>query len=240
MSEPLKPLLEELRRQLLTGLASIDRDVEHRMLVLAAETSAAYATRHMLTAPPFRARKHAGNGHFELLEHALTLAQADGFYAEFGVFQGASLTFLANLSDRVVYGFDSFEGLPEPWSAAIRQGTFGLGGNAPELGGVQFRNFRLVKGRFGDSLPEFTAQIAGPARLLHLDCYLRSSTADVLDGLADRIGPGTVIVLRQYFNFPGWEDGQFRAFQDFCARDGRRYRYVGYTATGTSAAVVME
>jgi hypothetical protein len=99
---------------------------------------------------------------------------------------------------------------------------------------------RMVKGWFRDTLPMFTAQVAGPASFLHLDCYLYSSTRDVLNGLDDRIAGGTVIVFRQYFNFPGWEQGSFRAFQDFCAHGGRRYRYVAYAATGTSVAVVME
>ena len=84
------------------------------------------------------------------------------------------------------------------------------------------------------------AQIDGPAAFLHIDCDLFESTQAVLEGLAARIVPGTVIVLAEYLNYPGWERHEFRAFAEFCAARGVRYRYVAFTPAGFAVTVVIE
>src|ERR1700677_4417473 len=63
---------------------------------------------------------------------------ADPFdYLEFGVYKGYSLRVWANLnrnSASRLFGFDSFEGLPEDWVASKPKGTFTTGGKAPDIG----------------------------------------------------------------------------------------------------------
>jgi hypothetical protein len=231
--------LDDLRRKVVMAVGLQDRDVEQRMYEQATLASAQYGLERMTTALPVRQQRHLGNGHFELLEQALRLAPDEGFYAEFGVFKGVSLEFIAERIDQTIYGFDSFEGLPEGWSPVVAKGTFNLDGIVPSIA-ASFRNFRIVKGLFRESLPDFLTQAPGPAAFLHLDCYLYESTKDVLDALEPRIASGTVIVFRQYFNFPGWQAQQFKAFQAFCERSVRTYRYVAFTPAGTSVAVVLD
>jgi len=221
------------------SLRAADRDIEHRLHELACETSARYVLGHLLTARPIRQRKHADGGRLELLEHALGLVMVDGFYAEFGVYKGDSLAFIANRIDSVIYGFDSFEGLPSDWFLDYGKGFFSLGGQAPRIETAQ-QNFRLLKGWFEDSLPVFTAQIDGPAAFLHIACDLYESARAALEGLASRIVPGTVIVLAEYLNYPGWERHEFRAFAEFCAAHGVRYRYAAFTPTAFAVTVVIE
>jgi hypothetical protein len=224
----------------LIGAARSDaRDVELAMFARAAQTSADYALEHMLTARPVRQRKFVDRGRFELLDEALGLATLDGFTAEFGVYRGETLSFIADRIDKVAYGFDSFEGLPEPWFLQYGKGFFDLGGVAPTLAPQQ-HNTRLVKGAFADSLPVFTRQIDGPAAFLHLDCDLYSSTATVLGGLADRIVPGTVIVFGAYFNYPGWQNHAHRAFREFRETADLSWRYVAFAPAMFSVAVVIE
>jgi hypothetical protein len=62
----------------------------------------------------------------------------------------------------------------------------------------------------------------------------------VLDALAARIVPGTVIVLAEYLNYPGWERHQFRAFAEFCAAHQVRYRYAAFAPAAFSVSVVIE
>jgi len=221
------------------GLKGVDRDIEHRMNVLACETSARYALDHMLAASLIRPRKFTDGGRLELLEHALNLVRLDGFCAEFGVYRGASLAFIANRIDTVIYGFDSFEGLPSDWFFDYRKGFFSLDGEAPRIEASQY-NFRLVQGWFENSVPAFAAQVDGPAAFLHIDCDIYDSTRTVLEGLADRIVPGTVIVLAEYLNYPGWERHEHRAFAEFCQAHAVRYRYAAFTPNAFSAAVVIE
>ena len=59
------------------------------------------------------------------LEHALTLAPAQGLALEFGVYSGQTLKMIAAArGGGEVYGFDSFEGLPEPWRSGFPAGAF--------------------------------------------------------------------------------------------------------------------
>jgi hypothetical protein len=193
----------------------------------------------MLTARPVRGAKYPDAGRLDLLEYALSLVTVDGFHAEFGVLKGQSLTFISDRIDTVVYGFDSFEGLPDDWFLHYGRGYLSLGGEAPTLVSEQ-RNHRLVQGLFAEALPVFTAQVDGPAAFLHIDCDVYSSTRDVFDGLSGRIAPGTVIVLGTYLNYPGWREHQFKAFQEYVAARGVRYRYAAFAPAMFSVCVVIE
>lgn len=221
------------------GVKSADRDIEHRMYEQATFASAQYALQNMVTAMPFRQRKFGGGGRLDLLEYALSLVKVDGFYAEFGVFKGETLSFIANRIHKVAYGFDSFEGLPDDWFLGVTKGFFSLQGKLPELN-IPQQNFRLVKGWFNETLPEFTQQVEGPAAFLHIDCDLYESTKCILDELGDRIVPGTVIVFDEYLNYPGWQNHEFKAFKEFCEARAIKYRYVAFAPVMFSVGLVIE
>ncbi len=76
-----------------------------------------------------------------------------GLVLEFGVRTGTTIHHLAAcLPDRSIYGFDSFEGLPESWSGwAIEKGTFARS-TLPDVAA----NVELVKGWFDDSCRFFS------------------------------------------------------------------------------------
>jgi hypothetical protein len=169
--------------------------------------------------------------------HALQHCTIEGLTMEFGVFDGATLARIAALTPGVVHGFDSFEGLPEDWTHFQKKGRFSLAGELPALDAP---NIRLHKGWFEDSLPRFLAAHAGPARFIHVDCDLYSSTKTVLTLLRDRIVPGTVIVFDEYLNYPGWEQHEYKAFAEFLAATGMSYRYLGFASSHSSVSVVME
>jgi hypothetical protein len=216
-----------------------ERDIEHRMYEQASMESARYAIERMVTAAPVRPRKYADGGRYDLLELALGQVKVDGFHAEFGVHTGDTLAFIANRVDRVVYGFDSFEGLPQDWFLGVSRGAFDLKGQLPQLD-VPRNNYSLVKGWFDQSLPGFAARVDGPAAFLHIDCDLYESTRTVLTVLADRIVPGTVIVFDEYLNYPGWQAHEFKAFREFCAERRVAYRYLAFTPVKFSVAVMIE
>lgn len=229
--------LQELHTATVRARRQLDTDIEHRMADLAAESSARYALAHMLRAQPVRAARHPGNGALDLIEFALGLVTVDGVFAEFGVHQGTSISVIAARTTNTVYGFDSFEGLPEDWMATFRKGAFDLKGVPPALAAP---NIRLIKGWFDATLPAFAAEVAGPAAFLHVDSDLYSSAKTIFDTLGDRIVTGTVIVFDEYMNYPGWEQHEAKAFAEFCRARNVTYRYVAYAPGGNSAAVVIE
>jgi len=170
----------------------------------------------------------------EVLDLALHHLRADGLVCEFGVFRAESLNRIADrLPDRTVYGFDSFEGLPERWREGFEPGGFGTGGRLPEVR----PNVRLVEGWFDATLPAFAAAHPGPAALLHVDCDLYSSTRCILEQLGRRLVPGSVIVFDEYYNYPGWEEHEFRAFAEFAARWRLGYEYLAYNRLHEQVAV---
>jgi hypothetical protein len=171
-------------------------------------------------------------------EHALAQCEIEGLVMEFGVCDGASLRHLASLApDQEVHGFDSFEGLPEDWTHFQKKGRYTLGGDLPR---IDLSNVTLHKGWFSDSLPPFLATHHGPARFVHIDCDLYSSTDTVLRALEGRLVAGTVIVFDEYVNYPGWQQHEYKAFHEFLTRTGARFRYLGFASNQCAVSVRIE
>jgi Methyltransferase domain len=162
----------------------------------------------------------------ELIDYALQAVAFDGHYVEFGVFTGGTIRYIARrVGERTVHGFDSFEGLPEAWSG------YNLGGNTFNRRGQMPRvpnNVLLHRGFFDASLPNWLDKYSGPVSFIHLDCDIYSSTKTVFKLMAPRLVPGTVILFDEYFNFPNWEQHEFKAFQEFVVEHGVKYTYLGF------------
>ena len=193
----------------------------------AALQSARYFEKRLLTTLHFDHRS-------EILSHALSLAPKTGLVLEFGVAGGESVRQIAAERSGPVFGFDSFEGLPENWFGYLRKGYF-----AQPLPRVP-DNVTLVKGWFSDTLEDFLRQQAGPVAFLHIDSDLYSSADYVLRQLEGRVVPGTIVLFDEYWNYPGWLKHEFKAFQEFIARTGLSYRYDSFVPTGHQVCVVIE
>ena len=171
----------------------------------------------------------------ELLTRALNLASIEGMTLEFGVFTGKSINHIAQLTSGPVYGFDSFEGLPERWRDGFGKGYFKVN-QLPKV----IENVQLIKGWFNETIPIFSEQNKHNIRFLHIDCDLYSSTKTIFDLLGDKIVPGTVIVFDEYFNYIGWQDGEFKAFKEYMLNKQLNYRYIGYNRNHEQVAIVIE
>ena len=204
--------------------------VERRNLSLAAdrravESSAAWALENMPEAPTFPNK-------LATLRHGLSLAPDDGMALEFGVYTGITLrAIVEDFKGPDVFGFDSFEGLPENWRTGFPMGTFDVD-RVPTIAGAQ-----LVVGWFDDVLPGFLDEHVGPVSFLHVDCDLYSATVTVLDHVGPRLVPGSVIVFDEYFNYPGWQGGEHLAWQEYVARTGTEFTYLGYSIDDEQVAV---
>lgn len=173
----------------------------------------------------------------DLLRFALSRAPQEGLVLEFGVEKGASITCLGKATVRGVHGFDSFRGLPEDWfGTAETKGKFDLAGKLPQVPS----NVTLHAGWFNETLPRFLAENAEAAAFIHIDCDIYSSTRTVLDLLAPRIHTGTVIVFDEYFNYPGWRQHEYKAFQEFIAAANKTYAYLGFAAEKGHVAVIIK
>jgi Macrocin-O-methyltransferase (TylF) len=155
----------------------------------------------------------------------------NGLFLEFGVYKGSTINLIASLTTSAVHGFDSFEGLPEYWREDFDKGAF----RVSALPAVS-PNVMLHKGWFSETLPAFLANCTEPVSFLHVDCDLYSSTKTIFSALADRLIPGTIIVFDEYFNYPGWKEGEYKAFMEFVS-SGRRFEYLAYNSLAAQVAV---
>jgi len=219
------------QQQKLLGLYTDVIDTEFTAVRLASEESARYVLEHMRAVPNFDtdydlhewvARTQLDRG---LLAHGQVL--------EFGVATGRTLNQFAHwLPNKTIYGFDGFDGLPEDWTSRMRKGFFARK-NLPSVKA----NCKLVVGWFNETLPGFVERHPEPVALLHVDCDLYSSTVTVLDCLRDQIVAGTVIVFDEYMNYPGWQQDEFRAWQEFVQSRGIQYEYIGRVSRHQKVAV---
>jgi hypothetical protein len=159
----------------------------------------------------------------DVLTYASRQVSLDGLFLEFGVRTGTSINHIARRNRRAtIHGFDSFEGLPEPWTGW----TMDSGAFAGEGIPVVEPNVELHVGWFDDTLPAFLDDHDGDVAFAHIDSDIYSSARTVLYGLAPRLRPGSIVVFNEYFNYPNWKQHEYRAFREFCGDHGVTYRYL--------------
>lgn len=215
--------------ELISWLAAFERrqrrDVYTALERSAANESAAFAVEAFRDARPFF-HPH------DTLRNAVEESPPKGLALEFGVATGRTLDVMArSRGQREVFGFDSFTGLPEHWRWGFAAGTFGAD-KAPVVQGAT-----IVEGLFQDVLPGFLAKHPGQLAIAHIDSDLYSSAIYVLDQLRPRMVKGTVIVFDEFYNFPGWRDHEFRAWQEFVAESGLEFEYFGATADDEQVSI---
>ncbi|NMC34775.1 MAG: class I SAM-dependent methyltransferase [Veillonellaceae bacterium] len=123
--------------------------------------------------------------------------------------------------DQAIWGFDTFEGLKEDWAGSkFAKGTFDVAGCVPAV----LPNVRLVAGWFHETLPRFFAEHRDKCAFIHIDCDTYEAAATVLNAVAARLVPGTVVVFDKYLGYRGWRQGgvQGMAGDCVCLRDSVR------------------
>lgn len=169
--------------------------------------------------------------HPALVKYVVGEATLPGLYLEFGVGRGKSIRWIGSAASRTVYGFDSFEGIPEYWNGNP------IGAFAQKKLPSVPDNVQFEIGMFDETIPKFLEAHKDPVALLHVDCDLYSSTVTIFDAFGPRLQPGAIILFDEYYNFPRWEQHEFKAFQEFVQSSGMKYEYIAYSVTGQQAAV---
>lgn len=178
-----------------------------------------------------------------LLKFASDNVKVEGAYLEMGVGTGKSINFIAALNpEKKIFGFDSFEGLPEDWQrkdVSIPKGSFKLRNEfsfPPVL-----HNVRLIKGMFAETLPQFKHAVLKniPIAFIHVDCDLYASTKDVFDCLGDRIVSGTILLFDEFYNYDEYDNDEFKAFQEFLQKSGKKVKYIAFNQYWEQAAAVI-
>lgn len=219
-------IMRDIERYIREGLS---HDISYELQIYARKETTEYVKRNMSKIISVQSR-------WEVLDVALNNMKIEGLICEFGVFYGESINYIADkVYPKLVYGFDSFQGLPETWRDGFPKGCFNVNG-IPQVRD----NVKLIVGWFHETLPKFLEETKLPFAFIHVDCDLYSSTKTIFDLAYDRIVPGTVIVFDEYFNYPGWEDGEYKAFQEFIKERNMSYEYITYNRLHEQVAVLIK
>lgn len=206
------------------------KSLEARLQLRAADDTCSYIEKHMM-------QVHSEKSRNAVLDRALKEVSEDGMYLEFGVFSGSTINYISKQRPNLtIYGFDSFEGLPKTWRDGYQPGHFSTNNKLPKVN----NNVTLIKGWFDDTLKEFVKTHKNQIVFLHIDCDLYSSTKTIFTFLSNQISTNTVIVFDEYFNYPGWRDGEFKAFQEFIADNDLKYDYITYNRHFEQVAVIIK
>lgn len=174
----------------------------------------------------------------EVLECAVRSVSIEGLWIELGVATGKTINFVAHLApDQTIYGFDSFEGLPESWIREDRE--FSKGAYAQKELPTVASNVKLIQGLFKDSLPSFASSHPQPIAFLHVDCDLYSSTKEAFDILKNQLTTNTVIVFDEFYNYPGYEQHEIKAFEEFLSQTNLSHKPLAFNALHEQLALSL-
>lgn len=177
----------------------------------------------------------------EVLRFGSDNVKISGAYIELGVCTGKTINFIAALNPhRKIYGFDSFQGLPEDWirdDKTILKGTFGY--KNPTILPPVLHNVAQIPGWFEETLPEFVHAVLKdqPIAFLHVDSDIYSAAATAFKVLGGNIKEGTIIVFDEFYNYPGSQEHEWKAFQEFLAANSFHVEYLAYNENHEQVAV---
>ncbi len=160
----------------------------------------------------------------------------NGCFVECGVWRGGCAAVMGSIADRIgsnrkIWLFDSFEGLPEPSKKDGQQAKVYAGGrNSGDLKSIgravasledverllfsklklNRNNLVIVKGWFQEVLP-YHKQRIGPIAILRIDADWHHSTKVCLECLYDNVIEGGYVILDDY----GYWEGCRKAVNEF-------------------------
>lgn len=154
-----------------------------------------------------------------------------GDYLEFGVYQGSSLACMhravtgLGLDRMRLFGFDSFEGLPESatfdgvWSPGQFRADETFTRKRLDRAGVDWQRTELIPGFYDQVLDDALVQRLGlrKASVVMIDCDLYTSTRDALAFCEPLIHDHTIFFFDDW-HATGDDRGEKRAFREFLAR----------------------
>lgn len=164
-----------------------------------------------------------------VFEHIKLQHKENTLWLEFGVEEGNTINYISKFTNDKVYGFDSFEGLPEKWRDGFDKGAFNMNGRLPDVNS----NVELVKGYFNETLMNFIQTHNKKIAFIHMDADLYSSTKYVLNTLKDYIDTDCIIVFDELVNYPGFDGdtGELKAFYEFITENNVEYEWIGMNGT---------
>ncbi len=173
-----------------------------------------------------------------------------GLFLEFGFCSGVSINFIAALAyDRLVYGFDSLQGLKTTWRTNFDANVFAYK-DISKFPFIPLANVSLVIGWIEDTLPVFKNEylVEETVAFINIDSDSFHSAKTILNNLKDKILPGkTVIYLDEGYNFSDpinghaeWKKHEYLALNQFAEQNNLTINYLACNRNHQQLVVILE
>lgn len=174
---------------------------------------------------------------------AMQMADRRDLWLEFGVFDGFTLSFMAKYasSDKIVYGFDSFRGLPERWRNVsyntnlekyVKEKAFNKNGLPPIM---KEHNIAFVIGWFNETLPQFLKEHRNrKISFIHIDSDLYSSAHYVLEKVKTSLSNNSILVFDELVNYPEYRHGEMKALWDVFKKTSYAVEVIGHSCNNVN------
>jgi hypothetical protein len=185
------------------------------------------------------------------------LNQVVGDYFEFGLWAGESFAMAHRMRRRhhfdrmMLFGFDSFEGLPEiddyrnnVWSKGDYACSEAEVRRILRRAGLRDDSYVLIKGYYEKSLNDDMHKALGArqAAIVYIDCDLYSSAKLVLNFIERYLVEGSIVCFDDYYCYKGCpHQGEQRALGEFLRESKLKFRpWLTYYPVGQSFIVNTE
>ena len=145
---------------------------------------------------------------------------------EFGVWSGGTINYISNKTKQLVYGFDSFNGLPSNWDRGDKTSELFKAGKFSRINLPRVNdNVTLIKGLFNETLEPFLKKTDKKIKFIHIDCDLYESTKCVFDLCNKYFDDKVYIIFDEIFNYPNWKNGEYKALMELIELLKNSYEY---------------
>ena len=175
-----------------------------------------------------------------LRAYALSEAPSEGLLCEFGVFQGKTMSQLANQlvyrnDPRKLYGFDSFDGFTEEWTGVEDRYTKEF--FATEVPKDLPPNCELVIGPIEETFADFVERQGSDGfAFLHIDTDTYSPCFEVLRRSYYYLKDGAVIVFDELLGYNNWRSHEWAALHLVLER--HEWEAIAVGTSGPSARLI--
>ena len=165
----------------------------------------------------------------DIHNYIITQLDAEGLLLEFGVYSARSIKRfskqIVNLNDkRIIYGFDSFQGIEEDWHRfpAKLKSSFKIA--PPKVPS----NVKLVIGKVQETFENFLNQHQNEKiAFMHLDMDTYTPTKFVLEKARNFFDTGTIILFDELYGYPNWQQHEYLALTEVLAPEDYEFIVFG-------------
>ena len=150
----------------------------------------------------------------DIFKHIDISTSSNSLFIELGVFTGHTLSLInQNTENIMVYGFDTFSGLPEDWVESNGNILYNKNAFATSLPENTGKNTFIV-GKVEDTLADFLKEKKQKIKFIHLDLDLYSASKYALNTIFDYLEDEAIIVIDDVYGLPSWEEYSIKSLSE--------------------------